>query len=185
MATTIRHTHSPGPLVLFLMLMTIKPFRWAFYAVIGAGLAFWIYDAISEVELTPDQYDLKIEMQTDLARNERAARQYGVSSDTNQVYDIHLTNLSPYVIQTLSIDFRLYDCPSENSAISDCSKISVEKQKFRGEISPEEWQNFQFLAGYRTVNGELRVVPVVKSVTADKDSDGNTFKTASLDPQYS
>jgi len=165
MATTIRHTNSPGTLVLVLMLLQYRPIRWLVYAAMAAGAVAWMWDSGTETKLAPSQYEFTM------------VDNPSVQPSTSAVFkDIRFVNRSDYTVQRIDVAFRLYDCPSTTSPVSNCSKLRLDKQSYRKEVAAGEGADFTFnTAISSSTAGSLRVVPVIRDVIADKDAVDDGF----------
>lgn len=165
MATTIRHTHSLGPLASILILLTFRPIRWMVYAAMVAGGVAWLWDGATEVDLKPSQYEFEMADDTSIA-----------PSDSMVFQDIHFANRSPYTVQSIKVSFRIYDCPDDAVPVSECSKLRVDDQTFMKDIAAGEGADFEFnTAVAPSASSRLRVVPIVRKVVADKDARDDSF----------
>ncbi len=157
---TIRHTHSPGPLVSVILLLTFRPIRWAVYALILFGIGAWFWDSATETELRPEQYAF-------------SARPNATMEPSRSMIfrDVRFDNRSDLLVQRIEVTYRIYDCPSDESDLADCSKMRSDKETLIKDIPPGQGADFKFHTATSEASGVLRVVPVVRRVVADSDVD--------------
>lgn len=151
--------------IAFALMMQYRPFRWMVFVVLGWAAFLMVQDWWSEHEL-PDNTPA-------LAWGTEGTDASIWSGADNPTYEIRLwfQNRSKEEIQEVQLVGTLYECPSSELPIGDCTPVDRELDALRLDLAPGFRQHRKETLGFHNAGGpNPRVIWAIRHIVADGDA---------------
>lgn len=154
--------------ILFALLMQVRPFRWAVYALLGWGAFLWVQDWWSEHPLPDDTPALAWSVE------EATAQPVFSTGNPSWRVTVRAVNRGTETIQSATLEGTLYECPDEGAALTACTPVDRSRDHLALDLPPGFVHHLSIYPAFHHAGGQgaLRVTWRITHIIADRDAEG-------------